>query len=359
MYGKHGLDFCKRLKTIPSATCQQYSYGDVKSVCATRLKTSYSESFREICKRIYAFHKSVAVEKRDFRFNPVFNKAKVKAKYTAGNTKISYDDAVRAVTKKSRGVVRAPYGRIAVYTCITGGYDLLRPVRHSGAIFDFICFADAVTPEMRGSGWQIRPIPPDLSEFSNVKKQRMVKICPHRYLPEYKVSLWLDANIAVNGDIWNAVKKYDLSKCPLYTSRHPQRDCIYDEELACVRLGKDTAENTRPQIEKIRNDGFPAHAGLAETGIILRKHDDAKCIEAMETWAKVLARGSHRDQLSFNYACWKAGLKYGELRENYRKPTTKDVFAIGKHHRSQTQKVQKKNNGREQRSNKCIPIFPA
>ena len=50
----------------------------------------------------------------------------------------------------------------------------------------------------------------------------------------------------------------------------------------------------------------------------------------MEDWAKILIDGSHRDQLSFDYCCWKHKLKYGHLREQYRSADSKD-FKIVKH----------------------------
>ena len=78
MYGKHGLGFCKRLKTIPSACCKKYEYANSKNACAIRLKMSEKDSFGDICKRMRAFHKAVKAEKRKFGFEPTFNETKVK-----------------------------------------------------------------------------------------------------------------------------------------------------------------------------------------------------------------------------------------------------------------------------------------
>jgi hypothetical protein len=38
---------------------------------------------------------------------------------------------------------------------------------------------------------------------------------------------------------------------------------------------------------------------------MLRKHNDKDCIRLMEDWSNEVMNGSHRDQLSFNYCCWK------------------------------------------------------
>lgn len=93
---------------------------------------------------------------------------------------------------------------------------------------------------LRGGIWQIRPIPKELDYLSDVKKQRIVKICPHRYLPEYDVSIWIDGSMQVMQDLNCFVRQYDLDKCPLYVRVHPTRHCIYDEAEVCVKKMKDS-----------------------------------------------------------------------------------------------------------------------
>ena len=77
----------------------------------------------------------------------------------------------------------------------------------------------------------------------------------------------------------------------------------------------------------------------------------------METWAKILIDGSHRDQLSFDYSCWKTNVKYGYLKENFR--SGKGTFFVLKHKSSikiKKQNVKKKNNAGQHK--KEIYIFP-
>ena len=83
--------------------------------------------------------------------------------------------------------------KVAVYTCITGGYDSLKDPLVVNKDVDYICFTD--NARLNSNVWKIRSIPEELKMLSNVKKQRIVKICPHRYLPEYDVSVWIDGNI--------------------------------------------------------------------------------------------------------------------------------------------------------------------
>lgn len=89
--------------------------------------------------------------------------------------------------------------RIVCYTCITGGYDKLKQPQVVTQDVDYVCFTD--NERLSSTVWQMRRIPDELKHLSDVKKQRIIKICPHRYLAEYDVSIWVDGNIQVKNDL--------------------------------------------------------------------------------------------------------------------------------------------------------------
>ena len=190
-----------------------------------------------------------------------------------------------------------------VYTCITSDYDRLSNPKFLTDGFDYVCFTDnkAITSDV----WDIRPLPKETEGLSQVKKQRFVKINPHLLLSEYDMSIWVDGNVTLKGDLNKFVKNVITSDCSVYVPKHPQRDCIYAEANAVVKMGKDKSDITRPQMERYRKEGFPERYGLLQSNIMLRKHNKLDCIKLMEDWFKELKDGSHRDQLSFNYASWK------------------------------------------------------
>ena len=190
-----------------------------------------------------------------------------------------------------------------VYTCITSDYDRLSNPKFLTDGFDYVCFTDnkAITSDV----WDIRPLPKETEGLSQVKKQRFVKINPHLLLSEYDMSIWVDGNVTLKGDLNKFVKNVITSDCSVYVPKHPQRDCIYAEANAVVKMGKDKSDITRPQMERYRKEGFPERYGLLQSNIMLRKHNKLDCIKLMENWFKELKDGSHRDQLSFNYASWK------------------------------------------------------
>lgn len=194
--------------------------------------------------------------------------------------------------------------RGVVYTCITGGYDsLLKNIKVSKN-FDYICYTD--NPFIDGGKiWQIRPIPDKLSNLTDVKKQRYIKVNAHEFFPNYEISVWVDGVIDIRGDIDKFIATECNTNNVVFIPEHPSRKCIYKEGKACITLKKDTPANINAQMDRFKAEGFPENYGLVQSNIMVRKHNDASCIKLMKTWWEQIEKGSHRDQLSFNYAVWK------------------------------------------------------
>ena len=190
-----------------------------------------------------------------------------------------------------------------IYTCITGKYDsLLEPVKINDD-FDYVCFTD--NPEFESDVWDIRPLPNEVNGLSQIKKQRYVKLNPHKFLSDYDISIWVDGNVEVMGDVNTLLSKVMRSDCSVYVPKHPSRMCIYAESKAVLSMKKDTNDIVDPQMKRYKSEGFPEKYGLLQSNIMIRKHNNPDCIRLMEDWTKEIIGGSHRDQLSFNYCCWK------------------------------------------------------
>ncbi len=203
--------------------------------------------------------------------------------------------------------------KIAVYTCLTGGYDRLEEVDNTHDEVDCICFTD--NPSFTSSTWDVRYIK-DLGESTRdkIKTARMHKICAHRYLSEYSVSVWIDANM-FNVQMDTIVQDcYSLAEdtVDMYITDHCGRNDVYEELQACIKLKKDDPEIMRAQIEKYRKEGLPEQSGLVETTLIFREHNSERLQQFCEQWWEEVRSHSIRDQLSFNYVAWKLGY------DNYR-----------------------------------------
>ena len=197
--------------------------------------------------------------------------------------------------------------KIVVYTAVTGNYDDIIVPRYINPDFDYICFTD--NPNLFSDFWEIRQME-DL-DLDEVRKARRYKILPHKYLSEYDYSIWVDSNFEITGDLKDYVHRYGVNN-QLLAIKHELRDCLYEEKDACISQNKDSNEVMNKQIEKYRNESYPEHNGLVASGILFRNHHDSHVIKVMEDWYHEIVNHSFRDQLSFNYACWKNDFQYDE-----------------------------------------------
>ena len=218
--------------------------------------------------------------------------------------------------------------RKVLYTCITGGYDSLHEIPPFRRDFDTVCFSDDPSLRYQTSSWTVLPIPGSILGLPKVKQQRLVKILPHRFLPGYDVSVWIDGNILVKGDLSGLFSSLDFSKSPFLTRRHPSRDCAYEEYKAVKKMGKDFSGKGGPQMERYRREGFPKNFGLEETNVIARLQEDSRCRILCNLWGKEVLENSHRDQLSLDYCRWKTGTGIGFIDLNMRK---NPYFALRRH----------------------------
>jgi hypothetical protein len=214
--------------------------------------------------------------------------------------------------------------RLVVYTAIYGNYDVLRepPAPLPGC--DFVCFTD--NPQLRSEHFDIVLSPAPSTDPS--RQSRHFKILPHRLFPNHEYSLWLDASIDLKTDQLLKMADDLLRYHDIALFRHGSRDCIYDEMEACIAFGKDDEAIMQRQIEKYRQENFPAHLGLASSGVMFRRHNATACIRLCEAWWQEICAHSRRDQLSFIYACWKTKTPYGVIPGGVRQ---NEFFLVNDH----------------------------
>jgi len=211
-----------------------------------------------------------------------------------------------------------------IYTTIIGKYDILEEPSFIPKGYDFICFTDQKINKPN-SIWKIRQVLPLYKD--NTRTARKYKILPHRFLPEYDISIWTDGNELVVGDINKLQEKYLKDKnMAIYNhmSCWDKRDCVYEEAKAIFNLGnqnnnwKDDPSIITKQMERYVNEQYPPNNGLIVSGVMFRKHNKKDVINCMETWWTELKYGSRRDQLSFNYAAWKCNTQFNWINQDIR-----------------------------------------
>jgi len=109
----------------------------------------------------------------------------------------------------------------------------------------------------------------------------------------------------INIDPNTLVEKY-LSKFDVCAMPHPERNNWWEEADAVLGMGMDTKENIQGGVDKYLKEGL-APTQLWETGCLLRRNT-SKVIDFNNIWWNEIQTNSIRDQLSIQYASWKAGV---------------------------------------------------
>ena len=173
---------------------------------------------------------------------------------------------------------------------------------------DYICFSDRLQHDW--SVFQIRPI--DFIHSDPFRSARFLKTHLHRYLSDYDIVIWLDANVIVYGDLQLYVDAFLRPGKTFAAVPHPLRNSIYEEAEACKAEGKDDARTIDAQMARYRREGFGCD-DLIESNFFICRPKDELFRQFCDHWWSEIDRHSRRDQLSINYALRKTGLEWSWL----------------------------------------------
>lgn len=199
-----------------------------------------------------------------------------------------------------------------IYTALFGDYDTLNELPFRSAHCRYLCFTDQA---ILSNSWEIIKIRCD--ETTPILMNRKIKMLPHKYLDKTSGSIYIDANIKVNGDLFPLFNKY-LHSALISFPKHYERHCIYDEITACLQQGKINSASGLSWTRYLQSQGFPRQYGLGENNILVRYHNDSRCIALMECWWELFKNRIQRDQLSLMYLIWKLGINYNYMNETSR-----------------------------------------
>ncbi len=203
--------------------------------------------------------------------------------------------------------------KVALYTCITKGYDSSVPrVTKSDQFERCILFTDDC--RLRSAVWESRPLAsPEKLERSDLVN-RYHKFHAERLLPECDLSVYIDGNVDICQDIRPLIDIFLESNALFGCFRHPQRTSIAEEADACIRLNKfksNDSEKWQDQISSYQRDGFPQDFPLLAATVLFRRHGiNGELDKAMTEWWHQVNEYSCRDQLSLPYILWKTKLPY-------------------------------------------------
>ena len=201
--------------------------------------------------------------------------------------------------------------RIAVYTCITRGYDSLKSPLAVDKRLAYFCFTD--NPESVTHPWEFRHIA--VQGLSPKDQNRYIKIHPHEFLPDYDVTVYVDGNIQIVGNLYKLVCTVLSSPEDIFLYEHPNRNCVYAEGAACSHIAHERIWKIAAQMRRYRSAGYPVENGLFEASVIIRKNTPGMR-RFMDEWWSEYRTGAKRDQLSLPFVAWQQGIPLGSLGES-------------------------------------------
>lgn len=204
--------------------------------------------------------------------------------------------------------------RLVIFTAVVGlETDTLRPPETEDTGLDLRCFTDQAIEVDR---WKMIPITPAGDPRAQA---RMFKILAHQSAPDADASIWVDASFQIIADL-AAVAREWLGRAPIVAFRHPHRDTIVEEGDEVVRLGLAPRDLIDRQIERHRERGFDPdrQALITSSGFCLRLHSPEVERFNQIWWDEFSAAGHYRDQMSIDFALWRAGLRAAHFKGHYR-----------------------------------------
>lgn len=182
--------------------------------------------------------------------------------------------------------------KIALYTVLTGGYDVLKPIPPSLAK-GIDCFVVTDDENLSVEGWATVPIP---VTDNPCRQQRALKLDfgSVECLQGYDTIVYIDANMSLIRPLSELLRHF---KGGILTVQHPKRSCVYQEGWAIIDLNKADREGVLAQLGNYASSGIRPGSGMYQTGFMVRDRSE-KTIEFCREWAQELERFTHRDQLS-------------------------------------------------------------
>lgn len=196
---------------------------------------------------------------------------------------------------------------IGVFTAVIGKTDRLKDPTVVGKDVQYVCFSDR---PQSSRIWRTQPVPSGDPTWT----ARAMKLGLHAFAQGCDAYLWVDAAYRLDVDPRVVVEQVNGSDLALF--QHPDRQTVEAEaETVRTLLGVTAGAE---QARAYRKDGLPATTRLSSTGFLFRRASAA--VERFnELWWAELKRWQHtRDQLSVDYAAWKAGIVPVYLPGHYR-----------------------------------------
>lgn len=192
-----------------------------------------------------------------------------------------------------------------IYTYITNRYDSLKEPGVCNRDWRYICYSDT---GQDSAVWDVQDIDTKWQQgLSSKQIASLLKIEHYNFAPgDSDLVITIDGSMQIIADLNDVVDALWEDGLDMVIARHPKRDCVYQEAVAVLEKGFDTPSSVSPQVWRYFLEGYPASNGMYGTRMMIKNNRSANLRRMCEIWSQEYRRGSCRDQLSLNYAIWKA-----------------------------------------------------
>lgn len=220
--------------------------------------------------------------------------------------------------------------KIAVFTCITGGFDEFNPSPCTDEGVDYFLYSDSDSVSELGGklNYQIRQC-----KYYDPQVRRMaryVKMHPHFFFPDYDYVVWMDANVISTKGIQEIVEQTMVNDWDLGLIAHPLRESYAREAEECIRINADNPELISEQTAFYKGLGV-REKNLIETNVIVSKVKSKATKDFFNIWWREICRYSLRDQISVNFALMESEAKFGFILEEGVSVRDSNKFALLAH----------------------------
>lgn len=206
-----------------------------------------------------------------------------------------------------------------LYACTNLAYDqIFSPVVVTPGV-EHVLFTDRKPRFVRG--WQWRPLPDATGALTPTLTNRYAKFFPHRIFPDAGITIYVDANTLLIGDLRPLIGEFVDSGADIGLFAHKQRFNIFEEFEFGLKVGRipaRDAEKGRAQLQRYLEEGLARDHPFTENAIIFRRHGNPALEGAMDLWWEQLATYTKRDQLSLPYVLHKSDIKAKIWDWNYK-----------------------------------------
>jgi len=192
--------------------------------------------------------------------------------------------------------------KIVIYTGISNGYDKLSAPTYKHDGVDYICFTD--DPNLYSDVWEVRLI----ENYHRIDK--VVKLFPHKFLPDYDISIWVDANFIVHKPILKLLQYVEKQNMVVFLP--PKKHTLQTEFELCIKHSRANISDLQKQQKEYVD--FMANLVYA-CGILIRRHNAIDTKETMLDWWREIQYHTYRDQLSFPVVAAKNNLHFVVIKE--------------------------------------------